>query len=185
MVSALFRYNFSGYSIESWTLASRWSRCPTCVALRSGVVSSSIASFPLRHTLIGVFFLIGVFSISAKNTYGYERFFHHLRPFHFSQKYIRIWKIFSSFASFPFQPKIHTGIIRIWKIFSSFASFPFQPKIHTDMVIPHHTHGYIPYIRECGRGGHLWVQDSILHPFQLQPYKCGCFNRMYSEFLLK
>jgi hypothetical protein len=39
-----------GYSITSWTLESPWSRCPTRVALRSGVVSSSIASNPLRYT---------------------------------------------------------------------------------------------------------------------------------------
>ena len=78
-----------GYSIESWTLASRWSRCPTLVALRSGVVSSSIASFPLRHTLF--LFYTRPFCICVL---WYPR---DLRLFHLSQKYIRIWKIFSSF----------------------------------------------------------------------------------------
>jgi len=40
-------WSYKGYSIESWTLARR---CPTRVALRAGVVSSSIASFPLCRT---------------------------------------------------------------------------------------------------------------------------------------
>ena len=52
-----------GYSIESWTLASSWSRCPTRVALRSGAVSSYIASFSLRHTT----FFIRVLSYSTSN----------------------------------------------------------------------------------------------------------------------
>ena len=117
------------------------------MALRSGVVSSSIASFPLRHTLISVFFLIGVFSISTKNTYGYERFFHHLRPFHFSHKYRRIsygyerlakntygYEIctkcfFSISAKNTYGYEICPKCLNIHDIFSSYR----YDEIHTDM----------------------------------------------------
>jgi hypothetical protein len=108
-----------GYSIESWTLASRWTRCPTRVALRSDVLSSSIASFPLRHTTFLFYtrpFFICVLCYRCV-TFGLALI---------CPKCLNIHEIFILYASIRKCLNIHD-------IFSSFASFPFKPKIHTDM----------------------------------------------------